>query len=50
MDFDVGYSLAILKAIIELTYSLQGSGFVHNKPCGGKKFEDNVMAFYKKDN
>lgn len=49
MDFDVWQRLTIAKAIIELTYSLGGCGFVQNKPHGGKRFKHIVMVFYEKD-
>lgn len=47
-DFNIGQRLAITEEIIELIDSLGGSGVLQNKPRGGRRFEDNVMVFYKK--
>lgn len=32
----------------ELIDSLRVSGFVHNKPYGGRRFEDSSMGLYEK--
>lgn len=41
--------MAITKAIVALTVSSGGSGFVQNMPSGGRGFEDNPMVLYEND-
>lgn len=48
MNFDADRRLVIIKAIINLPDSSGPSGFVQNKPRGGRRFEVNAMVSTKK--